>query len=302
MKQIVINSYKENYPNIIGFKIEKEELPKKACILFTHGMAEHINRYVDLAEYLSNEGYICYGFDLIGHGKSVFENEKVGIIKSPDFFDSVIECIEHEYNYIKNEHDNLDIYLFAHSMSSIIAQNYLQKNPNQFKKVILSGTELGSIKYKLLGTLLKQPVKKYGPFYYSDVVAKLSLDAFDKPFKKKLGWLSVNEQNIIDYINDPLCNEKYPVGYFKSLADHVYESSKTKNIKNIKLDKILFLTGEYDPVTNFSKSTKKIYKKYSKVGINSFIEILPNLRHETFHEDDENNLIVYKLVSKFYNE
>ena len=302
MKEVIINSYKENYPNIYGFKIEKENINKKACILFTHGMAEHIKRYYDIAEYLANEGYICYGFDLIGHGKSIFENERVGVIKSPDFFDSVIECIEHEYNYIKNENKDLDVYLFAHSMSSIISQNYLQKNPNHFKKVILSGTALGSISYKLLSNFLKQPIKKYGPYHYSDTVQKMSIDAFDKPFKKKLGWLSVNEQNINDYLNDPLCNEKYPIGYFYSLATHIYESSKTKNIKKVKLDKILFLTGKNDPVTNFSKTTKKIHKKYLKNGINSFIEILPNLRHETFHEDLNTNLLVYKLVAKFYNE
>ncbi|MBE6130759.1 MAG: alpha/beta hydrolase [Erysipelotrichaceae bacterium] len=301
MKEVIIKSYKENYPNIVGFKIEKENITKKACILFTHGMAEHINRYVGLAKYLSNAGYICYGFDLLGHGKSVFKDEKVGIIKAPDFFDAVIECMEYEYNFIKEENKDLDVYLFAHSMSSMIAQNYIQKNPGHFNKVILSGTDIGSVKYKLLGTLLKQPVNKYGPYYYSKTVQKLSLDAFDKPFKKKLAWLSINEQNIINYINDPLCNESYPVGYFYSLATHLYESSKLKNIKRVKLDKILFLTGENDPVTNFSKSTKKIYKKYKKANLNSFIEILPNLRHETFHEDDETNLLVYNIIEEFYN-
>ena len=187
-------------------------------------------------------------------------------------------------------------------MGSMISQCYIEKYPNDFSKVILSGTDIGSLKYKLMSKIVKGMIKKHGLYYYSDLIQKLSLDAFDKPFDKKLGWLSVNEQNIKDYLNDPLCNERYPIGYFYSLAINLYEAAKPKNIKNIKVKKILFLTGEKDPVTNFSKSTKKIYKKYSKLGINSLIEILTNLRHETFHEDNETNLLVYKLVSNFYND
>lgn len=300
MEEVIVKSYKDGYPNVYGFKTSCDN--PKSVILFVHGMAEHIGRYKDIANYLSTNGFICYGFDLIGHGKSVFENERVGIVKADDFFEAEIECIKHIYDFIKLENKDLEINLFAHSMGSMISQCYIEKYPEDFSKVILSGTDIGSLKYKLMSKIVKGMIKKHGLYYYSDLIQKLSLDAFNKPFDKKLGWLSVNEQNIKDYLNDPLCNERYPIGYFYSLAINLYEAAKSKNIKNIKVRKILFLTGEKDPVTNFSKSTKKIYKKYSKLGINSLIEILPNLRHETFHEDNETNLLVYKLVSNFYNE
>ena len=300
MEEVIVKSYKDGYPNVYGFKTSCDN--PKSVILFVHGMAEHIGRYKDIANYLSTNGFICYGFDLIGHGKSVFENERVGIVKADDFFEAEIECIKHIYDFIKKEHQDLEINLFAHSMGSMISQCYIEKYPDDFSKVILSGTDIGSLKYKLMSKIVKGMIKKHGLYYYSDLIQKLSLDAFDKPFDRKLGWLSANEQNIKDYLNDPLCNERYPIGYFYSLAINLYEAAKSKNIKNIKVKKILFLTGEKDPVTNFSKSTKKIYKKYSKLGINSLIEILPNLRHEIFHEDNETNLLVYKLVSNFYNE
>ncbi|MBR6517516.1 MAG: alpha/beta fold hydrolase [Bacilli bacterium] len=299
MEEVIIKSYKEAYPNVYGFKTTCEN--PKSVILFVHGMAEHIGRYKAIANYLSSKGFICYGFDLIGHGKSVFENERVGIVKADDFFTAEIECIKHIYDFIKLENKDLEINLFAHSMGSMISQCYLEKYPNDFSKVILSGTDLGTFKYKLMSFIAKGMIKKHGLYYYSDLIQKLSLDSFDKPFDKKLGWLSVNEQNIKDYLNDPLCNERYPIGYFYSFAVNLYEASKTKNIKNIKAKKILFLTGEKDPVTNFSKSTKKIYKKYQKLGLNCYIEILPGLRHEVFHESDDINLAVYQMVDKFYS-
>lgn len=298
MESVIIKSYKEGYPNIYGFKTNVDN--PLGVILFVHGMAEHIGRYKKLATYLTNAGFICYGFDLIGHGKSVFDGEKVGIVKADDFFTAEVECINHIYNFIKKEFKDLEINLFAHSMGSMISQCYIQKYPDHFSKVILSGTDIGGSKYKLMADLVSLFIKKNGPYSYSKFLQKISIDAFDIPFNKKLGWLSVNEQNITDYLNDPLCNEKYPIGYFYSLAVNLCAAAKNENIKKVNAKKILFLTGEKDPVTNFSKSTKKIYKKYLDASINSYIEILPGLRHEVFHEDDETNLKVYKIVEKFY--
>lgn len=298
MEEVIIKSYKEGYPNVYGFKTSCDN--PLGVILFVHGMAEHIGRYKQLATYLTNAGFICYGFDLIGHGKSVFDGERVGIVKTDDFFTAEVECINHIYNFIKKENENLEINLFAHSMGSMISQCYIQKYPEHFSKVILSGTDIGSLKYKLMSKIVKGMIKKHGLYYYSHLIHKLSLDAFDKPFDKKLGWLSVNEHNITDYLNDPLCNERYPIGYFYSLAVNLCDAAKNENIKKVKAKKILFLTGEKDPVTNFSKSTKKIYKKYLDSSINSYIKILPGLRHEVFHEDDETNLKTYKLIEKFY--
>ena len=67
MESVLIKSYKEGYPNVHGFKISCDN--PKSVILFVHGMAEHIERYKDIANYLSTKGFICYGFDLIGHSK-----------------------------------------------------------------------------------------------------------------------------------------------------------------------------------------------------------------------------------------
>ena len=296
----IIPSYHVGYPNVVGYSERNEDIPAKAIVLIIHGMAEHVERYSDMANYLKDHGLITYTFDLIGHGKSCFQNEKVGIIKSDDFFESLIECINQIYNYIRRTNDDLPIYLFAHSMGSMISQSYLQKYPNHFDKVILSGTDLGSAKYKLLKFITKCSIRRNGLYSYSKLVNKLTIEFLDIKFKTKLGWLSVNKDNIEKYLNDPLCNETYPVGYFNSLAAHLIESVKDENIKKIKLSKILFITGIDDPVTNFSKSTKKIHKKYLNNGINAFIEIVPNARHEFFHEDDETNLKAFNTFVNFY--
>ncbi len=299
----IINSYKEFYPNIFGYKWEEDVL-KKGIIIIVHGMSDHSFRYHELATYLSLNGFIVYAFDLIGHGKSIFHNETIGIINAPDFSSAIIECINHIYEYVNiNNQDHLPLHLFAHSMGSMMSQRYIELYPEHFEKVILSGTDLGNVKYKFLELITKRIVNKHGMKHYSNLINNLSLKAFDKKFKKEreeLGWLSINQENIKKYILDPFCNHQYPVSYYYSLAKTLNTAIKKENLQMIKAKQILLISGSKDPVSNFAKSTKKLNRKYLKNGICSKVLIYDKLRHEYFHEDEKTNLKVFADITKFY--
>ena len=43
----------------------------KAVVQLTHGMAEHIDRYQEFALFLARNGFLVYGHDQAGHGKSI---------------------------------------------------------------------------------------------------------------------------------------------------------------------------------------------------------------------------------------
>ena len=47
----------------------------KGVIQFSHGMAEHKERYYDFMNYLSDHGYVCVIHDHRGHGGSVEKAE-----------------------------------------------------------------------------------------------------------------------------------------------------------------------------------------------------------------------------------
>lgn len=298
-----INAYQENYPDIFGYRWE-EEGTKQAIIIIVHGMSDHSLRYNDLATHLSQNGFIVYAFDLIGHGKSTFQNETIGIINSPSFAFSVIECINHIYEFVSEKNlQHLPIYLFAHSMGSMMSQRYLQLFPNHFEKVILSGTDIGGIKYRFLKLITKGIVKKHGTKYYSELINRMSIKTFDKKFKKEikeLGWLSVNQANINEYLEDPFCNHQYPVSYYYSLAETLNHAIKKENLRLVKVKSILLISGSDDPVTDFTRSTKKLNRKYLKNNINSQMLIFPNTRHEYFHEDEATNNKVFESITRFY--
>lgn len=268
-----------------------------------HGMAEHILRYNDFAEELVKNGYVVIGHDHYAHGNST-TIEQIGVIENGDFIEKVIEASKTVRNYYAKYFVDGTSYLFSHSMGSMAAQRYIQLYPKDFNKVVLCGTDINSVKYQLARILTKNIIKKHGPISYTKIVDQLTMKQFNKRFKKDhpdVGWLSENENNVKNYINDPLCGAPFPTNYYYSISSALVAAGKKENLdlinKNIK---ILLISGKDDPVTNFSKSTMKMLKRYKKLGIDSYAIIYYNARHELLNEKDETRNEVINDVIKFY--
>ena len=58
---------------------EPEDKPAVAVLHIIHGMTEHIGRYKELAETLTNHGIVVCGFSLRGHGKSETSSRLKGV-------------------------------------------------------------------------------------------------------------------------------------------------------------------------------------------------------------------------------
>ena len=69
MEKFLVNSEFDGLPLRVNLVEPTGE--KKAIVLFLHGMAEHIDRYDELAEHLNACGYVVVGNDHAGHGKSI---------------------------------------------------------------------------------------------------------------------------------------------------------------------------------------------------------------------------------------
>ena len=56
----------------------------KGLFHIVHGMTEHIDRYDNLMAFLAENGYIAFGYDHLGHGKSVSSAEDYGFFAEKD--------------------------------------------------------------------------------------------------------------------------------------------------------------------------------------------------------------------------
>lgn len=291
--------------NLVSYVWFNKDKPYQGTIQIFHGMAEHILRYDEFAERLADNGFIVIGHDHYAHGNST-KVEKIGIIENGDFMDKIIEACHKVHLAYPEYFDQNKNYLFAHSMGSMAAQRYIQLYPNDFSKVILSGTDIGSFKYQLSVILTNKIIKKHGPISYSKLVKKLSMDAFNKKFKKEhptCGWLSVNKENIERYMNDNLCGAEFPTNYFNSLSKLLLVAAKPESIQKINPDtKILLISGAEDPVTNFGKSTAKLCNLYKKNHIDATKIIYFDARHEVLNEKPEIKSEATSDIIKFYLE
>lgn len=295
----------DNKTSIVSYIWKEEGMKVRGCLEIFHGMAENILRFDEMANYFVKEGFIVIGHDHYAHGDSAESIEKIGECTDYDFMDAVIKAMK----LVRDEYDeyfkDTKRCLFAHSMGSMAAQRYIQKYPNDFDYVVLSGTDIGGGKYKFGKPLLKLFTKD-GKIKYSNFVLNMSTTGFNKKFKKdhpKYGWLSRNSHNIKAFEESPYCGKDFPTNYFYSMAKIMCENVKPENLKRINPKvKIFIYSGKEDPVSNYGKSILKLEKLYKKYGLNVTSKVIPNARHEVHNENEEIKLELFKTIVDFYSK
>jgi acylglycerol lipase len=110
--------------------------PPRAVVLISHGIGEHIGRYPHVAERLLTAGYAVYGLDHRGHGKSE------GVRAYYDTFDAPVEDLRLYFNWIKVQHPDKQIFLYGHSLGSLIALAFTLRYQSDLAGLIISGTTL----------------------------------------------------------------------------------------------------------------------------------------------------------------
>jgi len=289
---------------IVTYKWSNPDMKQKGTIEIFHGMAENILRYDEMANYFVSMGYIVIGHDHYAHGDSALSIDDIGKCTSYDFMDAILKADK----LVRDEYEDcfkMKRCLFAHSMGSMTAQRYIQKYPNDFDYVVLSGTDIGGGKYRLGKGLFKLFTKK-GKTTYSKLVLNMTTTGFNKKFKgdhPKFGWLSRNKENITSFETNPYCGKDFPVNYFQSLSSMMCENVKKENLLKIKPSTKFFIySGKEDPVSNFGKSIIKLSKLYKKYHLDVTYKLIDNARHEVHNENDEIKKQIFQDIINFYNK
>jgi len=108
----------------------------RAIVVIVHGYGEHSTRYTHVAESLVKSNYAVYSIDHRGHGKS--EGLQA-------YFTSVQEAVTDLRAYfetIQKQHPGQKIFLYGHSMGSLIAIAFTLQYQNDITGLIVTGTAL----------------------------------------------------------------------------------------------------------------------------------------------------------------
>ena len=281
---------------IIYFKGSDGEIPAnvfypegkvRAVVQFVHGITEHSGRYEEFAEYLNSHDVAFVSYDLRGHGKN-----KISPTASfgEGGWEKSIDDIKYCGDMIGGKFRGIPKFLLGFSLGSFLVREYLGKYPGCDEGAIIMGT--GTQPKMLLGILMAVvggEVKNGGYDNVTPLVKKLSMETYNKKFKNaKTGfdWLCSDEDEVLKYISDELCAESISSGLFYELLGSMKRTADRKIYDSYDKDMpLMVISGEDDPVGDFSKGVRKVFGRMKSGGLkNARIVLLASCRHDVLHE------------------
>jgi len=274
-------------------------------VQIVHGMAEHASRYEEFAGSLAENGFAVYAADQRGHGQTAGKPENVGFVAEKDGWNILVNDQIKLTEIIKKENPGLKVFLLGHSMGTFIVRDYVFSNGKAIAGIILSGTSCDPGILAYIGKLIaKWQIKRNGYKAKSPLLDRMSFGKFNsyfKPNRTAFDWLSTNDENVDKYIADPYCGGIFSCSFFYDLIYGVKKINKFENIKKVPADlSILLISGEKDPVGNFTKGVLKVYEDYKRAQIKDLkYKFYPGLRHEILNETGKKT--VYKDIMDWLN-
>lgn len=264
---------------------------KVVCILqIVHGMAEYIERYEELAQYLGERGVLVTGDDHLGHGKSVAENGVYGYFCEQDPATVIVRDVHRLKKLTQEEYPGVPYVILGHSMGSFILRNYLFRYGTGIQGAIVCGT--GSQPQALV-KFSRMVVALQGAFlgqkHVDKMMDKMAFGSYNKRIENPrtaFDWLCTDESVVDAYVKDKLCGFIFTVNGFRTLFTLLDRLNQEENINAMpKTLPIHFISGDMDPVGNYGKGVRKAYADFEKAGMERIsLKLYPGGRHELLNE------------------
>lgn len=263
----------------------------RAAVQLAHGYAEHIGRYAAFAGKLAQAGIVVYGNDHRGHGKT---NGNVGeaiCFADEAGFDKVVADMRVLTEIIQAENPDIPLFLFGHSMGSLLTRRYIQLYGDDLAGAVLSGSGVFSNGLLRLGTVVAvSEIKRNGRTHPSRLLDKLVFQNFNrgfKPARTDLDWLSRDPMEVDRFLADPLRGKIGSAGYFHDFFSGLLAMNDSVNIQAIPKNLPLhFISGSADPVGGkFGKSIIQACRAYQQAGLQEVsYKLYEGARHEILNE------------------
>lgn len=265
----------------------------KAVVQVEHGAAEHALRYERLARVLNKQGYVVYADDHRGHWKTAGTMEKAGIC-GPDGWNWMVKDARQLTDIIKENHPELPVFLFGHSMGSMMAQQYIQNWGEELAGVIICGSTGISMVDAAVVPMAEAAAQGEAADQPSELFAGLfaSVNAPFEPVKTPFDWLSRDEAEVQKYIDDPWSGFMFTNGmtyeFVKGMVNLFDPENEARIPKNLP---VYVISGEMDPVgaNNGVMVLVNRYKDELGIGDVSY-RIYPGARHEILNETNRDEV------------
>jgi acylglycerol lipase len=214
---------------------EPEPLTPKAVICLVHGIGEHSTRYAHVAEAFSKAGYVLFGADLRGHGKSEGPRGHFPSI------DAIVLDIDNILDHARSRYPDLPLILYGHSLGGILVLYYGLRQKPDVKGIIATSSGLRT-------ALEKQPAKIMAAKILGSLIPGISL-----PTGLDKNAISQDKEVVAAYSADPLVHDRMSLGFGKIMLgvirwtfDHAKEFSLPLLLMHGKSDTIAYPSGSIE--------------------------------------------------------
>jgi alpha-beta hydrolase superfamily lysophospholipase len=273
----------------------------KGFFHIVHGMKEHIGRYEKIMTDLAEHGFITFGYDNLGHGKTAEAERDWGYIAKKNGWEILSKDVSIFSSEVIKRYtptsDKLPYFLMGHSMGSFIARIAAEKYVTP-DKLIIMGT-CGKNPAAGAGLALISLIKKFkGDKHHSPLIDKLAFGGYNKRFGKaskddSVVWFTSDESVRKTYYNDKYCNFNFSVSAMGDLIRLIKECNRNEWYKNVggKMP-VLLISGEEDPVGNYGKGIIEVRDNLIKQKSDVTCILYKNARHEIIND------FTYETVKK----
>ena len=280
---------------------------KLACVAFVpttqrpigffqvvHGMTEYIGRYERFMAEMAEAGWICFGHDHLGHGHTVNDASELGFIASEGGADllqrDVKKVADAVMKHFLPDGSKLPHVLMGHSMGSFVVRLAVEKKYIAPDKLIVMGTG-GPNPIAGMGLVLVNIVKRLrGERHISKMLDNMAFGDYNDAWGggtevDYAPWLSSIDGVRTRYYADPLCTFKFTVSAMGDLITLTKDANRKEWFSNMpKNIPVLLVSGELDPVGDFTEGVEKVQDKLLKAGVTSVMKIYANARHEILND------------------
>jgi alpha-beta hydrolase superfamily lysophospholipase len=272
----------------------------KAAVVIAHGLSEHALRYGAFAAALNAAGYAAYASDHRGHGATAGGVAKLGD-SGPDGWNATLDDIARVVAFARGEHPGKPVFLFGHSMGSVLAQRFIQQHGTDVAGAVLSGS-FGSIDH--LDAVLQvadEAAAGAAAAHPSDLQPAM-FAGFNAAFDAKTGfeWLSRDDVEVRTYVDDPFCGFPLTNGSLAAMLHGFDDAWKPEHEARVPATlPLLFIAGDADPAGAATGNLQALVERYRANGSEDLtLTLYPNARHELLNEcEPERSAAVREIVA-----
>ena len=264
---------------------------KRGYFQIVHGMTEHVDRYERFMREMAEEGWVCFGYDHLGHGKTVNDDDELGYIAKRDGWDLLCRDVAAFYEAVRRAYpvEGATYSLLGHSMGSFIVRLAAAKYVSSDRLIVMgTGGPNGAAG---AGLALIGVIKAfYGDRHVSKLIDGIAFGSYNKRFgggsaDDPKPWLTNDEAVRRRYYADKYCTFPFTVSAMGDLINLIKRSNAPAWYKTIPQTlPILLVSGKDDPVGDYGRGVLRVKNALEKRGRDVSCVLYEGARHEILND------------------